>query len=84
MLTGDDVLTSRIMEEVCNRNNLNSAYKRVKANKGSAGVDGMSVESLFDWLRQHKDELRTSLLERTYQPKPVPAMEIPKPEAVKA
>jgi RNA-directed DNA polymerase len=78
-LIGGETLTSYIMEEVCEPNNLNRAYKRVKANKGAAGVDGMTVDELFDWITHHKDELRTSLLSGQYKPSQVLGIEIPKP-----
>jgi RNA-directed DNA polymerase len=58
---------------------LNRAYKRVKANKGSAGVDGMTVDDLFDWIAEHKESLIESLKAGTYKPSPVLGVEIPKP-----
>lgn len=72
-------LAQDLMERICDRANLNGAYKRVKANKGSPGVDGMTVQELGDWLRAHKEELVSSLLEGTYRPQPVLRTEIPKP-----
>ena len=72
-------LASSLMEEVCERENLNRAYKRVKANKGSAGVDGMSVRDLGSWLTEHKEALIASLLDGSYVPQPVKGVEIPKP-----
>ncbi len=72
-------LAQDLMERVCTRANLNQAYKRVKANKGSAGVDGLSVHELGDWLRSHKDELIASLLDGSYRPQPVKRVDIPKP-----
>ena len=72
-------LTARLMEEVTDRDNLNRAYRRVKANKGAPGFDGMTVEELGDWLRQHKEQLIASLLDGSYQPQPVRGVEIPKP-----
>lgn len=72
-------LTEHLMEEVTNRANLNRAYERVLANKGAAGVDGMTVGELYDWLIQHKQELIASLLDGSYQPQPVRGVEIPKP-----
>jgi len=72
-------LTARLMEEVTDRDNLNRAYRRVKANKGAPGVDGMTVEELGDWLRRHKEQLLASLLDGSYQPQPVRGVEIPKP-----
>jgi len=71
-------LTSDLMERVCERENLNRAYKRVKANKGAAGVDGMTVRDLYGWLVQHKEELMASLLDGSYQPQAVRGVEIPK------
>jgi len=71
-------LTSDLMAQVCERANLNRAYKRVKANKGAAGVDGMTVSDLYDWLVQHKDGLIASLLDGSYQPQAVRGVEIPK------
>jgi RNA-directed DNA polymerase len=67
------------MERVCERENLNGAYKRVKANKGAPGVDGMTVHDMRGWLGEHKEELVASLLDGTYQPQPVRGAEIPKP-----
>jgi RNA-directed DNA polymerase len=72
-------LTEHLLEEVTNRANLNRAYERVLANKGAAGVDGMTVRELYDWLTQHKQELIASLLDGSYQPQPVRGVEIPKP-----
>ena len=72
-------LTSTLMEEVCNPTNLNRAYKRVKANRGAPGVDGMTVDELGDWLATHKEELIASLRDGTYRPQPVRRGEIPKP-----
>lgn len=67
------------MEQVCQRDNLNRAYLRVKRNKGSAGIDGMNIEQLAPWIKAHKKELIESLLSGSYQPKPVRGVEIPKP-----
>ena len=72
--------TNRLMEEVCERENLKEALRQVKANKGSAGVDGMTVVALTDYLRQHWSAIREQLLNGTYEPKPVRRVEIPKPD----
>jgi RNA-directed DNA polymerase len=72
--------TDRLMEEVCERENLKEALQRVKANKGSAGVDGMTVGQLSDYLKQHWPMIREQLLNGTYEPKPVRRVEIPKPD----
>ncbi|HEU0080123.1 MAG TPA: reverse transcriptase domain-containing protein, partial [Longimicrobiaceae bacterium] len=71
--------TAHLMERICERENLNRAYKRVMQNRGSAGVDGMSVRDLGPWLAVHREELIRSLLEGSYQPQAVRGVEIPKP-----
>ena len=68
------------MEEVCERENLKEAMRRVKANKGSAGVDGMTVGGITAYLKQHWPAIRVQLLNGTYEPKPVRRVEIPKPD----
>ncbi|MBV9265868.1 MAG: group II intron reverse transcriptase/maturase [Acidobacteriaceae bacterium] len=68
------------MEEVCERENCKQALKRVKANKGSAGVDGMTVHKLPEFLKQHWPAIREQLLSGTYKAQPVKRVEIPKPE----
>ena len=70
--------TNRLMEEVCERENLTKALKRVQANKGSPGVDGMTVQRLGDHLRESWTTIREQLLNGTYQPQPVKRTEIPK------
>ncbi len=72
-------LTVSLMEEVTDRDNLNRAYRRVVSNKGSAGVDGLTVGDLKTWIATHKDTLIASLLDGTYQPHPVRGVQIPKP-----
>jgi group II intron reverse transcriptase/maturase len=67
-----------LLEEILSRENLNEAYKRVYANKGASGVDGVTVEELFDYLKGHKDELLESIRTRKYKPQPVRRVEIPK------
>jgi RNA-directed DNA polymerase len=71
---------NRWVEEVCERDNLKKALRRVKANKGGAGVDGMTVDELDDYLKQHWPTIRAQLLNGTYEPQPVRRMEIPKPD----
>ena len=70
----------RLMEEVCERDNLKEALRQVKANKGSAGIDRMTVGQLSDYLKQHWPFIREQLLRGTYEPKPVRRVEIPKPD----
>jgi len=69
--------TNRLMEEVCERENLKEALRRVKANKGSAGVDGMTVGGITDYLKQHWPVIREQLLNGTYEPRPVRRVESP-------
>jgi RNA-directed DNA polymerase len=68
------------MEEVCSRENLEAAWKRVRRNKGSPGVDGMSIDDAKDYLREQWPNIRSQLLGGTYQPLPVKRVEIPKPD----
>src|SRR5438445_11271862 len=72
--------TNRLMEEVCERENLKEALRRVKANKGSPGVDGMTVGGIADYLKQHWPAIREQLLSGTFEPQPVRRVEIPKPD----
>src|ERR1022692_142665 len=74
------VNTSRLMEEVCERENLKEALRQVKANKGSPGVDGMTIVGITDYLKQHWPAIREQLLNGTYEPKPVRRVEIAKPD----
>lgn len=67
------------MEQVASSSNLNQAYKRVKANKGAAGVDGMTVGELLAWVKVNREGLIASLIDGTYQPETVRGMELPKP-----
>src|ERR1700738_5622033 len=72
--------TNRIMEEICERANLKEALRQVRSNKGSAGVDQMTVDQLGDYLKQHWLAIREQLLNGTYEPKPVRRGGIPKTE----
>jgi RNA-directed DNA polymerase len=78
--TESPAITEQLMEEVCGRENCKQALKRVKANKGSAGVDGMTVQQLPEFLKQHWPAIREQLLSGTYEPQPVRRVEIPKPD----
>jgi RNA-directed DNA polymerase len=73
-------IAEQLMEEVCKRENCKQALRRVKANKGSAGVDGMTVQQLPEYLKQHWPAIREQLLNGTYKPQPVRRVEIPKPD----
>jgi RNA-directed DNA polymerase len=69
----------QLMEVVCERENCLQALKRVKS-KGSAGIDGMTVEQLPGYLKEHWPAMREQLLGGTYQPRPVKRVETPKPD----
>ena len=69
-----------LLEEILSRENLNEAYKRVKANKGAPGVDGMTIEEALPYLREHKDEIIGRIERGKYTPSPVKRVEIPKPD----
>ena len=79
--TESPVGTDRLMEEICERENLKAALRRVTANKGSPGIDGMTVGELPGYLKHHWPTIRNQLLDGTYEPKPVRRVEIPKPDA---
>ena len=72
-------LTQGLMERVASSANLNQAYKRVKANKGAPGVDGMTVAELGPWLAANREALMAALVRGRYRPQPVKGQEIPKP-----
>jgi group II intron reverse transcriptase/maturase len=76
--TNADQQSYGLLEQILSPTNLNQAYKRVKGNKGSGGIDKMEVESLRDYLVLHKEELIQSLMGGTYRPNPVRRVEIPK------
>ena len=69
-----------LLERILSRENLNKAYKRVRANKGAPGIDGMTVEDALPWFRQHRKELLDSIQAGKYKPQPVRRKEIPKPD----
>jgi RNA-directed DNA polymerase len=73
-------INERLMEEVCEQENCKRALKRVQANKGSAGIDGMNVEQLPAHLKKHWPTIRAQLLRATYKAQPVKRVEIPKPD----
>lgn len=72
-------LTTNLMAEVCSLSNLRKAYKQVKRNKGSAGVDGMTVQDMHDYFKTHIEELREMLMLGKYRPQSVLGIKIPKP-----
>ena len=72
-----------LMEMILSPTSLNTSYKKVKSNKGSGGVDGLGVEDLLNYLRNHKDELLQSIIRGKYKPNPVRRVEIPKEDGKK-
>lgn len=69
-----------LLEEILDRDNMNRAIKRVKSNKGSHGIDGMKVDELLPFLIENGDQIKQSIMEGNYSPKPVRRVEIPKPD----
>lgn len=69
---------AKLLEQVVSRHNLNEAFKRVKANKGSHGIDGMKVDELLQYLKENGETLKQSILDGKYRPNPVRRVEIPK------
>ncbi len=77
-ITNADSKENGLLEQILDRENLNKAFKQVKKNKGSHGVDGMKVEHLLQYLKDNGDELQETILEGKYRPNPVRRVEIPK------
>ena len=75
-----DSAQPKLLEAILYKDNLNRAYKRVKANKGAAGVDGMTIEEALSYLKEHQQELINRILRGKYTPSPVRRVEIPKPD----
>lgn len=73
-----DSAQPKLLEAILYKGNMNRAYKRVKANKGAAGIDGMTVEEALPYLREHQKELTDRILRGKYTPSPVRRVEIPK------
>ena len=69
---------SKLMEAICDRENLNKAYKNVLKNKGVAGIDGMNVDELLPYLKEHGQRIKEQLLDGTFKLQPVKQVEIPK------
>lgn len=69
---------SELLEKILSKENMNTAYKRVCANKGAGGVDGVRVEELGDYIKEHWRSIREQIRQRQYKPQPVRRVEIPK------
>jgi len=72
-----------LLERILDRDNLIAAWKRVRQNRGAAGVDGMKISDFRDFLVKHWETIRQKLMEGTYRPSPVRRVEIPKPDGTK-
>ena len=75
---GKEETDMELLGAILNQNNLNKAYKKVVANKGVAGVDGITVEEEFDYLKENKDRIINQIRKRKYKPQPVKRVQIPK------
>ena len=73
-----DYWTNNLLELILRKDNLNMAYKQVKSNKGSGGIDGMQVDELLPYLRENQETLIQELRDGKYKPNPVRRVEIPK------
>lgn len=76
----ESLASERLLEEVLEKENLERALKRVKANRGAPGVDGMTVEELPRYLRDNWSSLKVALINDAYRPRPVRSVDIPKPD----
>lgn len=70
---------SELLEKILNRENMNKAYKRVKANKGTSGIDEITIEDAYVYIKENWERIRAEITERKYKPQPVKRVEIPKP-----
>ncbi len=73
-----DETNMELLEKVLSKDNLNKAYKQVYKNKGASGVDGVTVEELFAYIREHQEEILWQIRNRKYKPQPVRRVLIPK------
>ena len=67
-----------LLDKILNQENLNKAYKKVVSNKGVAGVDGITVDEVAEYIKEHKEEIISKIKERKYKPQPVKRVQIPK------
>ena len=74
---------SELLEKILDNRNMNKAYKKVCANKGAGGVDGMGLEELDAYIRENWNSIREQIRKRSYKPQPVRRAEIPKPNGSK-
>lgn len=81
--TNADESRKGLLEKIVSRDNMNEAFKRVKANQGSHGIDGMGVDELLQYLRENGETIKQAILDGTYRPNPVRRVEIPKEDGKK-
>ena len=74
---------SELLEKILDKRNMNEAYKKVCANKGTGGVDGMELSELKGYIRKNWDSIGEQIRQRNYKPQPVRRVEIPKPNGSK-
>lgn len=74
---------SELLEKILDKKNMNEAYKKVCANKGAGGVDGMKLSELDEYIRENWDSIKEQIRKRSYTPQPVRRVEIPKPNGSK-
>lgn len=75
---GEETSMSQLMEEILSRENMNLAYRKVKANKGASGVDGVTVEEIYGYIKKNWPDIKKKIQKRKYKPQPVRRVEIPK------
>ena len=76
-------VTNEILEKILSNDNMNTAFKRVKANKGASGIDNMTVDELLQYLRENGKQIKEDIRNGTYNPKAVRRVEIPKADGSK-
>ena len=76
---GKETIYMQLMEKILSRENMQQAYKKVKANKGAGGVDGIEIEDIDEYLKENWPDIRERIRKRKYKPQPVLRVEIPKP-----
>ena len=76
-------VTNELLEKILSRDNMNQAFKRVKANKGASGIDNMTVDELLQYLKENGEQIKESIREGKYNPKAVRRVEIPKADGSK-
>lgn len=70
---------SKLLDQILSKENMNLAYKKVKANKGASGIDDVTVEEVYDYIKENWNSIKEKILKRKYKPQPVLRVEIPKP-----